>query len=123
MLNLGLLSLLNSKTIVLGLVAAFFIVCYPLTKRFFPIPQLFLGYTFAFSTLMAHTAFTNTYPNNVTYLIFFITVVFFSSTASAGSLAEGLYAKMQTSKGEIVLRLFYKRAPLTVANFVGLAEG
>lgn len=74
-LNLGLLSLLNSKTIVLGLVAAFFIVCYPLTKRFFPIPQLFLGYTFAFSTLMAHTAFTNTYPNNVTYLIFFITVV------------------------------------------------
>ena len=56
-LNLGLLSLLNSKTIVLGLVAAFFIVCYPLTKRFFPIPQLFLGYTFAFSTLMAHTAF------------------------------------------------------------------
>ena len=24
---------------------------------------------------MAHTAFTNTYPNNVTYLIFFITVV------------------------------------------------
>ncbi len=56
-------------------------------------------------------------------LFFFITVVFFSSTASAGSLAEGLYAKMQTSKGEIVLRLFYKRAPLTVANFVGLAEG
>ena len=56
-------------------------------------------------------------------LFFFITVVFFSATASAGSLAEGLYAKMQTSKGEIVLRLFYKRAPLTVANFVGLAEG
>ena len=52
-----------------------------------------------------------------------ITVLFISVTASAGNLADGLYAKMQTSKGEIVLRLFYKRAPLTVSNFVGLAEG
>ena len=52
-----------------------------------------------------------------------ITVLFISVTASAGNLADGLYAKMQTSQGEIVLRLFYKRAPLTVSNFVGLAEG
>ena len=56
-------------------------------------------------------------------LILLISVLFFSLTASAGPLADGLYAKMQTSKGEIVLRLFYKRAPLTVSNFVGLAEG
>lgn len=36
---------------------------------------------------------------------------------------EGLFAVLQTEKGEIVLELYYKDTPLTVMNFVGLAEG
>lgn len=36
---------------------------------------------------------------------------------------DGLFAIMETSKGEIALELYYKDAPLTVCNFVGLAEG
>ena len=35
----------------------------------------------------------------------------------------GVFAEMQTSKGTILLKLFYKQVPYTVANFVGLAEG
>jgi Peptidyl-prolyl cis-trans isomerase (rotamase) - cyclophilin family len=49
--------------------------------------------------------------------------ILFSGTVWGGTLQEGLYAQMKTSKGEIVLRLYFKRAPLTVSNFVGLAEG
>ena len=36
---------------------------------------------------------------------------------------EGVFAVLETEKGQVILNLFYKETPMTVTNFVGLAEG
>ena len=46
-----------------------------------------------------------------------------SFALGAEGLSDGLYADLETNRGRILLKLFYKRVPRTVANFVGLADG
>lgn len=57
----------------------------------------------------------------------FIAIIAFGFTSCNSSkypdLADGLYAEIETTKGNILLELDYKNTPITAANFVGLAEG
>lgn len=46
-----------------------------------------------------------------------------SAILSAAPTDDGLYAVFDTNRGEFTAELFYKDAPLSCANLIGLAEG
>ena len=52
-----------------------------------------------------------------------LSMVMLSCGNEEARLSDGLFAKIETSRGTIYARLEYEKTPLTVANFVGLAEG
>lgn len=59
----------------------------------------------------------------ITSLFLSASALFFSCTSPNSNLADGMYAEIETSKGTILVELEYKKTPVTVANFVSLAEG
>jgi peptidylprolyl isomerase len=50
-------------------------------------------------------------------------ILLFSCSSQYPELEDGLYAEFQTSMGDFVTELHYDKVPMTVGNFVALAEG
>src|SRR4030065_344334 len=56
-------------------------------------------------------------------IIVLLMLVFSCKPTKYADLDDGLYANMETNKGEILLKLEFEKTPVTVANFVSLALG
>lgn len=69
MIALGLVLTLDRKTQMLALVGGGLLLTYPFMKRFFPLPQLYLGAAFTWSIPMAYTAHTGSIPR-IGWLLF-----------------------------------------------------
>lgn len=56
---------------------------------------------------------------------FFLLIIALGSCQKSNykNLEDGLYADIQTNKGNMLVQLFYTQTPVTVANFVSLADG
>lgn len=57
------------------------------------------------------------------FLIMLLISIVACKSAKYADLDDGVYADLQTDKGDILLKLEYEVAPVTVSNFVSLAEG
>lgn len=65
----ALVNLLNLLTVQLSVLALFLAITYPLTKRFFAMPQAYLGIAFGFGIPMAFAALNNAVPAVVWLLL------------------------------------------------------
>ena len=54
---------------------------------------------------------------------FLLTLIFLQCNNKFSHLEDGLFAQLETNKGDILIKLTQDKTPNTVANFVSLAEG
>ncbi|WP_298777553.1 peptidylprolyl isomerase [uncultured Polaribacter sp.] len=59
----------------------------------------------------------------VTYILLAVLLITSCRPAKYKKLKDGLYAEIETNKGDIFLELYFEDVPMTVANFASLAEG
>ncbi|WP_177764353.1 peptidylprolyl isomerase [Flavobacterium sp. I3-2] len=59
----------------------------------------------------------------VLFLILTAVTIISCNKKQGDELPNGMYAEIETSKGNILIELEYQKTPMTVGNFVALAEG
>ena len=59
----------------------------------------------------------------ISILFLSLITLFASCSKSYDQLKEGIYADIETSKGNMIVKLEYQKVPNTVANFITLTEG
>jgi cyclophilin family peptidyl-prolyl cis-trans isomerase len=59
------------------------------------------------------------------YLVIFtaLSVLLSCKSSKYADLGDGIFADIETTRGDILVRLEHEKTPVTVANFVSLAEG
>jgi 4-hydroxybenzoate polyprenyltransferase len=70
LIALGLALTLNQLAQLLTLVGGVLVVTYPFFKRFFPLPQVYLGIAFTWSVPMAYAAQTGELPSRTAWVMF-----------------------------------------------------
>jgi 4-hydroxybenzoate polyprenyltransferase len=70
LIALGFAMTLNKLTQLMTLIGAVLVLTYPFMKRFFPIPQFYLGVAFTWSVPMAFAAQTGTMPPRLAWVLF-----------------------------------------------------
>ena len=61
--------------------------------------------------------------NHIYSILLFLSILISSCVSTHPDLNDGLYADIQTNKGDVLINLTFKETPITVANFVSLSEG
>ncbi|HMN46993.1 MAG TPA: 4-hydroxybenzoate octaprenyltransferase [Povalibacter sp.] len=67
---IGLVLTMNHLTQLMAIGGAVLLLTYPFMKRFFPLPQFYLGAAFTWSVPMAYAAHTGEYPPRMAWLLF-----------------------------------------------------
>jgi peptidylprolyl isomerase len=73
---------------------------------------------YGFVALVLQPVFLNAYNKEIN-----VSDLADMATGAFEDLGEGVFAVMNTTRGEIVIKLYYDKVPLTVSNFTALAEG
>ena len=116
-LSLGALSLLfflHSYAIQIISVSAFLLVFYPLSKRFFPIPQLFLGLAFSSSVLVVFAHVQQNLPLE-SWILFFLNfswVMAYDTIYAKADFADDINLSIHSSP-----KLFKKYTNLAIIVF------